>query len=152
MLIRVGYEFIFDVPAPVPMLLKLYLHPSQLKKVKKPERLRIEPETSVEEFIDDFGNRAGRLVLPPGRVRLWNEAVVTDNREPDPVNCTAQQLPVESLPVDVLPYLLSSRYCEVDCLSEIAWELFDLTPTGWGRVQALCELQVLEQFYIFHDV
>ncbi len=139
MLIRVGYEFIFDVPAPVPMLLKLYLHPSQLKKVKKSERLRIEPETSVEEFIDDFGNRAGRLVLPAGSVRLWNEAVVADNREPDPVNYTAQQLPVESLPVDVLPYLLSSRYCEVDRLSEIAWELFDLTPTGWGRVQAVCD-------------
>ena len=72
MLIRVGYEFLFDVPSPVPILLKLYLHPSQLEKVKKREELRIEPETAVEEFVDDFGNRVGRLVLPAGRVRLWN--------------------------------------------------------------------------------
>ena len=139
MLIRVGFEFLYDVPFPVPMLVKLYLHPSQLSKVKKSERLIIEPETAVEEFVDDFGNRAGRLVLPAGRVRLWNEAVVVDNAQPDPVNCTAQQLPVESLPVDVLPYLLSSRYCEVDRLSEIAWELFARTPTGWRRVQAVCD-------------
>ena len=132
MLIRVGFEFLYDVPFPVTMLVKLYLHPSQLPKVKKSERLIIEPETAVEEFVDDFGNRAGRLVLPAGRVRLWNEAVVADNAQPDPVNCTAQQLPVELLPVDVLPYLLSSRYCEVDRLSEIAWKIFDQTPTGWA--------------------
>ncbi len=111
MLIRVGYEILFDAPSPVPMLLKLYLHPSQLEKVKKPERLRIEPETPVEEFIDSFGNRVGRLVLPAGRVRLWNSAVVSDSTQPDAVNCTAQQLPVEELPVEVLPYLLSSCYC-----------------------------------------
>ena len=139
MLIRLGYEFLFDVPSPVPMLLKLYLHPSQLPKVKKPEELRIEPETSIEEFIDDFGNRVGRLVLPTGRVRLWNETVVCDRSQPDLVNCNAQEIPVELLPVNVLPYLLSSRYCEVDRLSEIAWDLFDQTPTGWRRVQAVCD-------------
>ena len=139
MLIRVGYQFLFDVPSPVPMLLKLYLHPSQLSKVKKPEGLRIEPDTAVEEFVDDFGNRVGRLVLPAGSVRLWNEAVVSDNSQPDEINRNAQQLPVESLPIEVLPYLLSSRYCEVDLLTEIAWDLFDQGPTGWARVQAVCD-------------
>ncbi len=139
MLIRVGSEFLFDVPSPVPMLLKLYLHPSQLDKVKKPERLRIEPQTPVKEFIDNFGNRVGRLVLPTGRVRLWNSAVVSDSSQPDEVNWAAQQHPLESLPVEVLPYLLGSRYCEVDILSEIAWNLFDQTPTGWARVQAVCD-------------
>ncbi len=139
MLIRVGYEFLFDVPSPVPILLKLYLHPSQLEKVKKREELRIEPETAVEEFVDDFGNRVGRLVLPAGRVRLWNSAVVSNNSQPDIVNCTAQEIPVESLPVKVLPYLLGSRYCEVDRLCDMAWKIFDQTPRGWGRVQAVCD-------------
>ena len=139
MLIRVGYEFLFDVPSPVPMLLKLYLHPSQLEKVKKPEGLRIEPETPVEEFVDGFGNRVGRLVLPAGPVRLWNESVLSHSPQPDPVKGTAQQHPVELLPVEVLPYLLGSRYCEVDRLSEIAWKLFEATPTGWGRVQGVCD-------------
>ena len=86
MLIRVGYEFLYDVPSPAPMLLKLYLHPSQLSKVKKPEGLRIEPETAVEEFVYELGNRVGSLVFPAGRVRLWNEAVVSDNSQPDTVN------------------------------------------------------------------
>ncbi|MFM2378392.1 MAG: hypothetical protein RLZZ143_970 [Cyanobacteriota bacterium] len=35
MLIRVGYEFGFDAPLPVVMLLKLYLHPSILLDNRK---------------------------------------------------------------------------------------------------------------------
>jgi transglutaminase-like putative cysteine protease len=139
MLIKVGYELVFDIPSPAPTLLKLYLHPSQLLEVKQPEQLRCEPEIPIEEFIDEFGNRVGRLVLPPGRVRLWNEAIVEHSGQPDRVNSQAQQHSVSDLPVDVLPYLLSSRYCEVDLLSEIAWELFGETPTGWARVQAVCD-------------
>jgi transglutaminase-like putative cysteine protease len=139
MLIRVGYDFLFDVPEPIPTILKLYLHPSQLSKVTKSECLKIEPDTPVEEFLDEFGNRAARLVLPAGRVRLWNEAQIEDGGEPDTVNPTVEQLPVQDLPLDVLPYLLGSRYCEVDRLSEIAWNLFGQTPTGWAKVEAVCD-------------
>lgn len=140
MFIHVGCEFLYDVPLPAPAVLKLYLHPSQLTKTMKPDALKVEPRTFVEEFVDHLGNRAGRLVFPAGRVRLSNEAVVSDSHEPDSINCAAQQLPVESLPVDVLSYLLSSRYCEVDRLSEIAYDcLFGQTMTGWMRVQAICD-------------
>ncbi|AFY77262.1 transglutaminase-like enzyme, predicted cysteine protease [Pleurocapsa sp. PCC 7327] len=139
MLIRIGYDLLFEVPSPVPTILKLYLHPSQLPNVKKSEQLKIEPDTCVEEFIDDFGNRAGRLVLPAGHVRLWNEAEISNGGQPDAVNPNAQQLPVQELPIEVLPYLFGSRYCEVDRLSEIAWNLFSQTPTGWARVQAICD-------------
>jgi transglutaminase-like putative cysteine protease len=36
-------------------------------------------------------------------------------------------------------YLLGSRYCETDKLSEESWRLFGNTPLGWGRVQAICD-------------
>ena len=36
-------------------------------------------------------------------------------------------------------FLLGSRYCETDRLSEAAWSLFAQSPTGWGRVQAICD-------------
>jgi transglutaminase-like putative cysteine protease len=139
MLIHVGYELLFDVPEPIPTILKLQLHPSQLPKVKKFEQLKIEPDTPVEEFLDEFGNRAARLVLPAGRVRLSNAAAIEDSGQPDTVNPTARQLPVPELPIEVLPYLFSSRYCEVDRLSEIAWNLFEQTPNGWAKVEAVCD-------------
>ena len=47
------------------------------------------------------------------------------------------QHPVQDLPLDVLPFLLGSRYCEVEKLNETAWQLFGATPVGWPRVQAV---------------
>ena len=49
------------------------------------------------------------------------------------------QTPVEQLPEATLVYLLGSRYCETDQLSEIAWQRFGSGPTGWARVQAICD-------------
>jgi transglutaminase-like putative cysteine protease len=45
---------------------------------------------------------------------------------------------VETLPQETLLFLLGSRYCETDLLSKTAWELFSGAPTGWNRVQAIC--------------
>lgn len=139
MLIRIGYEIVFDLPVAVPMMLMLYTHPSRAGTIKKPEQFRIEPDIPVEEFIDSFGNRCGRIVAPAGQLRLWNDAIVEDSGQPDPVNWNADQLAVPDLPAETLQYLLSSRYCEVDLLSDIAWNLFGQTPPGWARVQAICD-------------
>ncbi len=51
----------------------------------------------------------------------------------------AAQHPVEDLPEETLVFLLGSRYCETDQLSDIAWQLFGTGPTGWARVQAICD-------------
>jgi transglutaminase-like putative cysteine protease len=139
MLIRVGYEIALNLPQPVPMILKLFIHPSAADRIKKQEQLMLDPSIAVEEFIDGFGNRCARIVAPPGKLRLWNDAVVEDSGLPDVVNFSAQQQPVSDLPKEVLPYLLSSRYCEVELLSEPAWRLFGHTQPGWSRVQAICD-------------
>jgi transglutaminase-like putative cysteine protease len=139
MLIRLGYEMVFEAPVATPMLLLLYVHPSRATTLKRPDRVRTDPEIPVEEFLDGHGNRCGRIVAPAGTLRLWGDTLVEDSGEPDPVHPDAVQHPVEELAPEVLPFLLPSRYCEVDRLSEIAWQLFGHTPTGWGRVQAVCD-------------
>jgi transglutaminase-like putative cysteine protease len=55
------------------------------------------------------------------------------------VVASAGQHPVEDLPEETLVFLLGSRYCETDRLSEIAWGLFAGAPPGWARVQAICD-------------
>ena len=50
---------------------------------------------------------------------------------------SASQHPVEDLPAETLIFLLGSRYCETDRLSEVAWNLFEKSPPGWARVQAI---------------
>ena len=139
MLIRLGYELVFDVPAPTPMLLLLYTHPSRADALRRPDHLRVEPDIPVEGFTDCFGNRCGRIVAPAGKLRLWNDTLVEDSGAPDPVRPEARQHAVQDLPAETLPYLFASRYCEVDRLSDIAWQLFGQAPLGWGRVQAVCD-------------
>jgi transglutaminase-like putative cysteine protease len=79
------------------------------------------------------------LVAPPGRIVLTTDALVNDSGEPDVVVPSAPQVPVERLPESTLVFLLGSRYCETDQLSEIAWQRFGTGPTGWARVQAICD-------------
>jgi transglutaminase-like putative cysteine protease len=51
----------------------------------------------------------------------------------------ALQIDVPNLPDEALIYLLGSRYCETDKLSDMAWSLFGQTQPGWARVQAICD-------------
>jgi transglutaminase-like putative cysteine protease len=138
MIIRLGYDLIFENPAPTPMLLLLSTHPSRASSLLRPDRLIVEPQAQRDDFVDRFGNRCTRVVAPAGRVRFWSDALVEDSGQPDPIHLDAAQQTIDDLPPDVLPFLLASRYCEVDSLSEVAWGLFNNTPTGWERVQAIC--------------
>jgi transglutaminase-like putative cysteine protease len=62
---------------------------------------------------------------------------VNDAGAPDVIAASAQQHSVQDLPEETLVFLLGSRYCETDLLSQVAWNLFGKSPTGWGRVQAI---------------
>jgi transglutaminase-like putative cysteine protease len=139
MLIRFGFDIVFGVAAPAPMVVMLATHADFDGALRVPGRLRLEPEVPVEEFLDSFGNRCARLVAPPGQFRLWDDGIVEVDGLPDRAAPDAVQHKVEDLPAEVLPYLLGSRYCEVDRLSDVAWSLFGQTPEGWGRAQAICD-------------
>jgi transglutaminase-like putative cysteine protease len=137
MLIRLGYDIEFNVPQPVAIVALLNVHPSCELDLREPDDLRIEPMVPKEQYIDRFGNRCTRFLAPQGKLRLWNSTLVQDSGEKDQINIFARQHPVQELPFDNLTYLMNSRYCEVDRLSNIATELFGNTLPGWGRVQAI---------------
>ena len=139
MQIHVGYELIYDCPQPTPMLLMLNVHHSRVADIVVPDHLTTEPPVPVTAYRDGFGNWCSRIVAPAGRIRIASSAVLTDSGLPDPVFPFAQQHLVQDLPDETLVFLLGSRYCETDVLSETAWQLFNDTPLGWGRVQAICD-------------
>jgi transglutaminase-like putative cysteine protease len=138
MLIRLGYDITFRTPARVPIVALLNVHPSREKDLTEPDRLRVEPEVEIDEYTDSFGNRCCRFVAPEGTIRLWNSTLIKDSGELDAEDPSAPEIPVEELPTEVLQFLLSSRYCEVDLLSNTAAELFGALPTGGQRVHAIC--------------
>jgi transglutaminase-like putative cysteine protease len=139
MLIRVGYDIIFEHPAPTPIIAMLYLHPSWKLGIRQGDFLLVEPLTPVSEYTDVFGNRCVRLLAPAGPMRFWNDAIVEDSGQPDYQNPAAGQHEIYDLPDSTLTFLMPSRYCEVDRMVDIAWQLFSAVPKGWARVQAICD-------------
>jgi transglutaminase-like putative cysteine protease len=139
MLIRAGYELIYSFPQPTPMILMLNIHYSRASDLVFPDYMITEPSTPQTAYRDGFGNWCTRLVAPAGRLRLTATTDVRDSGLYEVAVPTAQQHAVEALPQETLVYLLGSRYCDTDKLSDIAWSLFSGTPMGWARVQAICD-------------
>lgn len=139
MLIRVGYEMSFEAEAELPMTMLLYVLPSRIPDLRQPDKLTLFPAVPMTEFLDCFGNRCVRILAPAGELRVCNDSVVEDSGVPEPIFADAVQHPIEELPTEVLQFLLPSRYCESDSLSDEAWKLFGDLPPGWGRAQAICD-------------
>jgi transglutaminase-like putative cysteine protease len=139
MQIRVGYELLYDFPQPTPVLLVLSIHYSRVSDIVRPDHIIISPSVPVGSYRDAFGNWCSRILAPAGRTRICAEGIVNDTGLPEATAAGAEQHPVHLLPEETLPFLLGSRYCDTERLLETAWQLFSATPTGWGRVQAICD-------------
>jgi transglutaminase-like putative cysteine protease len=139
MLIEVGYELVFNCVQETPMILMVNIHYSRSPDIVKPDQLTTDPLTPVAAYRDGFGNWCSRIVAPTGRIRLQSRGVVRDSAKPDVQMPFARQLPLQELPEDTLVFLLGSRYCETDLLSDTAWSRFGQTTPGWSRVQAICD-------------
>ena len=139
MKIRAGYEISYDCPQPTPMILTLSVHPSRFPDLLTPDRMRLDPPIPTNTYHDGFGNFCHVIRSPAGRLSMSADFLVHDNGEPDEIAPQAVQHALEDLPVEVLIYLLGSRYCETDRLSNTAWSLFGQVPKGWPLVKAICD-------------
>lgn len=140
MQIRLGYELIYECPQPTPMILTLNIHFTRVSDLVIVDHIITSPPTPISGYRDGFGNWCSRIVARPGDLRISTDALINDCGRPDAVGHFATtQCAVENLPTDTLVYLLGSRYCETDRLSETALALFGQTPPGWPRVQAICD-------------
>lgn len=137
--IRIGFDLLYEFPQPTPMILTLSVHHSRIDDMITPDHLVTDPPLSHTGYRDSFGNWCIRVLAPKGLVRLSNTAVVRDSGLPDIVVPWARQTAVMDLPDETLLFLLGSRYCETDRLSDEAWKLFGHTQPGWPRVQAVCD-------------
>lgn len=139
MKIRAGYILSYTCPQPTPMLLCLNIHPSRRADLLAPQEIHLSPDVEAWDYLDSFGNVCTRITAPAGAVTISTEFVIYDTGRPDHVPYDAAQHEVRDLPDDVLLYLLGSRYCETDRLSDFAWKQFGQVPAGWPRVQAVLD-------------
>ena len=145
MQIRTGFELVYSFPQPTPLILVVNTHHSRAADIIVPDRLLTEPLMPLSGYRDAFGNWCYRGLAPAGRVRLSTDCIIRDSGQPDERVISAGQDSVENLPEEILVFLLGSRYCETDRLSETAWQLFSHVTPGYPRVQAICD-------YVHHHI
>ncbi|MGF7136868.1 transglutaminase-like putative cysteine protease [Paraburkholderia sp. EB58] len=139
MKLRVGYDLVYECEQATPMMLMLNTHYSRVQDVLTADVLKVDPPVPITQYRDVFGNLCSRIVAPAGRISLSTTAVLEISAEPETIAPNSYQHPVEELPNETLMFLLGSRYCETDLLSDLAWRLFGKTPLGRPRVQAICD-------------
>ena len=137
MRIRIGYSLTYEFVQPTPMIVLLNVHYSRASDLLAPDTMMTSPSTPYVSYRDSFGNWCNRVVAPAGSFQIRADTTINDFGLADEVVPGAQQHAVEDLPEEALMYLLPSRYCESDKLTETAWQLFGHTPLGWERVQAV---------------
>ena len=139
MQLRTGFELIYRFPQPTPIILLVNIHHSRSSDIVVPDRLITEPSIPLAGYRDGFGNWCNRGLAPADRLRLSTNCDIRDNGQPDERVLAAGQDSVENLPEEILLFLLGSRYCETDRLSQTAWQLFGHVAPGYPRVQSICD-------------
>jgi hypothetical protein len=78
MLIRLGYDIGFNIPAPVTIVAMLHVHPSRETDLLEPDELKLDPNVPITSYIDTFGNRCSRFVAPSCYIRLSCSTLIED--------------------------------------------------------------------------
>jgi transglutaminase-like putative cysteine protease len=139
MLIRFGYDITVHCEAPTPMVCLMDVRPEHHEDMVSEEQVVTTPHVPTHTYVDMFGNVCRRFTAPPGNFSIWADGVFRDSGLHDPLHEDAAEVAVEDLPDDSLAFLVGSRYCETDMLSQTAWSLFGNIKPGWYRVQAVCD-------------
>ena len=138
MRIRYGFDMEIEVPVQTTLLTAFDVLPYRRGAIEYESPLVVtEPYTS-EIYLDLFGNSCRRIITPAGRVSLQMEGIIADSGMPDPIPPNDFDLSTATLPLETLPFLLASRYCETDLLSSFAWSNFGHIVGGAAKVQAIC--------------
>jgi transglutaminase-like putative cysteine protease len=90
-------------------------------------------------YVDGYGNRCERFALAAGDSHIVYEADLVLARPADLIELDAPEVPVGSLPDEVMNFVMPSRFCLPDELGHEAWQRFGNLVPGWSRVQAIVD-------------
>ncbi len=100
------------------------------------EDFAFEPVVPMHEFVDVYGNLCQRTMMPAGQfdVSVKYRVLVADAID---VDTDAKLTPVQDLPTDVIQFLLPSRYCPSDRLTDLAMEIVGERPPTYAQAREI---------------
>lgn len=125
-------EMNFEVEVPTPFILMLRPRNNAQQWIGR-ESYILKPSVPVFEFTDRFGNLCQRLVAPPGQFSVHTSADIHVKRDIDGLP-GAPFDEVQTLPEEVLSYLLPTRYCESDRFIDMSQEIVVGVKPGYDQV------------------
>jgi len=132
--IQLNYEILEQ---PADFIFNLEAATTRCQSVRSESLFISQPVRTLRSADPQSHNRLLRLRAEPGplAVSYWAEVDVAHRFDrPE----TIGEMAIADLPVDVLPYLYPSRYCESDKLQALANQQFGALQRGYGRVDAIC--------------
>lgn len=128
-----SFEFYTEIPATSIFMLRSKSGPGQFIRE---ESFLTTPQVAVSEYVDGYGNICQRLTVPAGTFLLETN-VTAEVSESIDVDMNAAYTPVESVPDNILQFLLPSRYCESDKVTELAATIIKGLRPGYAQVEAI---------------
>ena len=134
--LTVGCEFEFDSTQDVAAVVQVAPSPQPGVRMR---RESWDTDCDHHGYVDLYGNRCERFRIATGHARIAYEAQLALASPADVIDPDAAEVPVASLPDDVLSFVMPSRFCLPDELGHEAWQRFGHLAPGWGRVQAIVD-------------
>jgi transglutaminase-like putative cysteine protease len=137
--VRVGCEFVHVAAVDTPTVFQVEPRDSAPVSLARQDWSTEPRQLPIRHYTDLYGNPCARAILPAGRSALRFDALVLVPDATEDADELAPELPPDKLPDEALIYTLPSRYCLPDMLGDEAWSRFGGIPTGYSRVQAICD-------------
>jgi transglutaminase-like putative cysteine protease len=134
---RVGCQLAYELASPTTFIFNIEVA-RLVRHVNLTEELRIRPGGAhLTHTVPDVRNRYFSVNAQAGSLSIDYAAEVDlDVFRADPA--TVREIPLTHIPLDILPYLMPSRFVPSDRLAAFAYREFgDLQP-GHSRVTAIC--------------
>jgi transglutaminase-like putative cysteine protease len=134
----IGCELVYAVGGQSEFLFNIQAARTLQQRVLE-ESLAIDGAHTCTEHIDpSIGNRFVRASAAGGTMTVrYRTTLEVRHHQADPSEIA--EIDVAALPIETLPYVLPSRYCQSDRLLNLATREFGNLPRGFARVEAVCD-------------
>ena len=134
--LRYSVELDYEASGPADFLLNVHAARTPRQRVIEESFATTPRRIFVLDQDPATGNRIAAFGVPSGKVVVRYAArVEISHRIVEPADVVAEA--PSQLPVEALPFLYPSRYCQADLVQQHAWDTFGSMPRGHGQVRAV---------------
>ncbi len=141
---QLGCELDYDISSESIFIFNIQAMENEYQHILS-QSLEIDPNCEKEEYVDrEAKNSYFRLIAPEGKLTISYKATVELKHHADNTN-KIEEASLARVPLDVVPYLYPSRYCQSDRLMKLARDEFGNCRPGYAKVKAVCD-------WIYHKI